>query len=310
VATFDLRVSMTGLGLFATQESTKQLHFLMPSSDSASGTHEHAGHDHLHMACIFANAAYLQPNSPSEILNSVVPFMIGGHYVDFSALGGDQTQDPANQLPPELLNLGELSNSYVQWGLVSEDPGDLVASRVTISKGDLECYEPGARWHVTAAAPSIHHMAWLLTWQVSGVETEADGGFQLRPIEFATGAVMQVPRLYPTTDNNRIHIWAMYLPPDQMPPFGPKPAQIAWGAEPPHLHIAYKLLGPSPRWPTIRYLDNVNDGQGCHPRWPSDRRDTPPAATAPSTHHHAVSPTGGAAFGDEWTCAGARAEVR
>ena len=308
---------MTGLGLFATQAATKQLHYLMPSSDLASATaHDHGamGHDttehdqsHVHTACIVVNAANLQPNSPAEIPNSVVPFSIDEHYLDLSEMGGPQTQDPASQLPESLLDLGGLSESFVHSGLVSSSPGDSVAARVTISKGDLECHEPGARWHVTAAAPSIRNMAWLLTWQISGVTGDGDGGLDLHPIEFGTGNVMSVPRLYPTRDTNRIHIWVMHLPPDQMPPFGAKPPRPAWGSAPPHLSIAYKLLGPAPRWPMIRYLDDVNDGKGCYPRWPSDRRDTPTPAAAT---RHAVMPSAGAAFGDEWTCVGARAEVR
>ena len=317
MATFDLRVSMTGLGLFATQAATKQLHFLMPSSDWDTGTRESsvdchataAGESHVHTAVIVANAAYLQPGSGAEIRNSVVPFEIGGHYIDLGTLGSDQTQDPASQLPDALLDLGRLSDSYVQAGLVGPTPGDRVASRVTISKGDLECYEPGARWHVTAAEPSINHMAWLLTWQISGVQPDSDGGLQLEAREFDSDSVRKIPRLYPTTDTNRIHIWVMHLPPDQMPPFGPKPPQPAWGSEPPHLHLAYKLLGPEPKRPLIRYLDNVNDGRGCDPRWPSDRRDTPTPPSATPTLHP-MMPSGGASFGDEWTCAGARAEVR
>ena len=318
MATFDLRVSMTGMGLFATQSATRQLHFLMPSSDSGtSATNQtadchataDAGASHVHSAVVFVNAAHLQAGSESEIRNAVVPFGIGGRYIDLSTLGGDQTQDPAGQLPDALLDLGRLSDSYVQAGLVSSTPGDRVGSRVTISKGDLECYEPGARWHVTAAEPSIHHMAWLLTWQISGVQTEGDGGFQLEAIEFDSENVFRFPRLFPTKDNNRIHLWVMHLPPDQMPPFGPKPPQPAWGSEPPHLHLAYKLLGPDPKWPVIRYLDNVNDGRGCDPRWPSDRRDSP-TPPSPTTTRHPMMPSGGASFGDEWTCMGARAEVR
>ena len=314
VATFDLRVSMTGLGLFATQAPTKQLHFLMPSSDSADGHAGHEGHeghaaDHVHSACIVLNAAYLQPNSPAEIPNAVVAFSIGGQYLDLSALGtNQQTQDPASQLPPEVFDFGKASNSHIDPSFVGGAPGDRVASRVTISKGDLECYEPGARWHVLADAPGVNNIAYLLTWQISGVELDGDGSIRLQPVEFESGKLAPLPKLYPTTNNNRIHIWAMHLPPDQMPPFGPKPPPLNFGDEPPHLPMAYKLLGPDPRWPVIRYLDTVNNGKHCNPRWPSDRRETTTPPTA--VHRHAIMPSGGAAFGDEWTCIGVRAEVK
>jgi hypothetical protein len=317
VATFDLRVSMTGLGLFGTQAATKQLHFLMPATDAAAGAaHDHASHhdgaasaSHVHSACLVTNAAYLQKDSPSEIHNAVVPFWIGGTFLDLSALGEPQAKTPAEQLPNALLDLGSLAEAHIHPGLVSSSPGDDVASRVTIANAKLECHEPGARWHVTAAAPDVRNMAYLLTWQLIGVTADAEGGIQLQPIEFGSQTAMPLPRLFPTKDKNAIHIWVMHLPPEHMPPFGVKPPQPEFGTEPPHLRMASRLLGPAPKWPTIRFLDNVNDGSSCSPRWPSDRREAPTPETL-TRAPHAIAPSGGAEFGDEYTCAGARAEVK
>ena len=325
----DLLISMTGLGLFATEDKKKRLHFLMPSSESqySGGDHDHeSGHasgGHPHAACIVTNSAYLKPNSPDEIKDVITMVPFNGRYLDLTVLGMSKDA-PSKTLPTDLLDLGEFDGFYVDSGLVDENPGKDVTARVTLSKGQVDCYATGTRWHLESrknGKTDIRPMAFLITWRIPDVPYNATTGLELTLNRFDSEHTEPLPRLHPILKNGKkqIHLWVLHVPPREMPLYGEQPVAVGFGNPSPHLHLVNKLLGiTDPEKATqIRYLDTNTPPGDCTVVWPVSYRlkpsnggGSPPMHSEPNEMAFMAAAAGAMAYGDPFTCGGARVEVK
>jgi hypothetical protein len=305
---YDLKISVTGLGVF-TQDEQGKVHFLMPTtpaSDGSSGSSHHAHgpadeHRHVpHVACLAYDTKYLEDGSADS---GTALHKLDNQVLDLSddKLGTKYTGSGDRLDKKMILNLTPLTDARVTHTLVEDVcTDDELMARVTLFNGGISCCAGAAEWltrKIGGGAAQVEPMVFLVTWTIPGV-TQNPLQLTLRQLDNST-TVLKLPNLRPV--GGEIHLWVVHVPPEQLPPVSTQPPEPALGAKPEHLHMAYKLLSPAlgQSEPSITYA-----GRGGGPTDPCPDRSI--GGFKPRVPDK-IKASAAAFFGDEYTCAPARA---
>ena len=229
---FDLRISFTGVCLFTpdvapASPAQHRMHVLLP----AFGTG-----DHHHHARLVYDVAYLTGAPGLARRLDCVP--LEGGYLEILSPGALNAAFPREvvSLDP-IMSPERLPRSYV-----SDAPGPLVSSRVTLASGAVSNYEVGA--HFEVGEVSARRMTWQLEWTVRGIESDRLA-LDLRPFttqEDEPSPPVPPRELFPIGDTIRLFVYNVTcqdLPPLRLMDDFPV------GAEVEHFKAYYQLYGAS-----------------------------------------------------------------
>ena len=301
MATFDLRIAITGLCLLVEDDAGAQVHVLIPEL-TTGGT---GGGGHHGMVPHFAQLAFdpMHLRRPADrprgqTSEGLVLESLTGYALDLAnvvaarrkAGSGAQPWEGKRLLPEEFLHLGELVDGKVPKALVGDLPGPDVSARVTLSIGRATGFLPGSIWLAqrNAGTPvrpqDARPMARFLQWTVSDIE----GDSVTLPMKGLNGiADRSIGPLYPTMDTDgreTVSLWVYHVPANELPPVEQERDEPTFGDELPHFTALLPLLkdasGQPVGTPSIRFLCTTDDA----PVWPGRRHPMDRSAGLDSKH--------------------------
>jgi hypothetical protein len=268
---FDLRITFTGMCLFAPHPTTGRMHALLPSFQGA-------GNDpaHQHYPVLIYDVAYELPNSPQFLRRlACVP-------LDRTSLSLPQPVGSTATLvlPDEVADLdrvvgqGSLPKRYL-----TSDPNPELDCRVTMSAGAVTDYKLGE--YFLFGGGEARRMTWQLEWTIRGIQEDR---LQWR-LQALTSADPQPPgleTLYPIGGviHIKIHnVTCQYLPKRKVRELpGYKAAE--------HFEGYYELINKPSL--TIPLNDKIQATEYSE----CSCEEVEAGAQQESSHHHAGTPHG------------------
>jgi hypothetical protein len=137
---FELRLTISGLCLFARDDRAKQMHILMPATDKElTGCNGKPMYVPSHIAWLLYDRRYEDASSPAR---QVAAVPLDG----ISQIIGDGSSCAGTGLPQEIADLGEAADAVVPARYVTMPIERPLAARLTLAAGEAVGCTPGGRW--------------------------------------------------------------------------------------------------------------------------------------------------------------------
>jgi hypothetical protein len=198
MATFDLRISFTGLCFWLVENG--KLWVLMPE------THDHGPSEERHVAKLMYDRAYERAHQ-SDLSRDIACKDLARR--DLAFVG------PAPlslRLPSEILPL-DAHHGKVAVSLLGSAPDARLRTRIRLASGCICWYDPGIVWEVSPGSGEHRRLTYRVEWVIRNIEGEPLPAFDLSG--FDGGTTQTVGPLYPIGDT--IHLDIMHVPVAQLP---------------------------------------------------------------------------------------------
>jgi hypothetical protein len=272
---FELRLTISGLCLFAQDDRAKQMHILMPATDKEfTGCNGAPMYVPSHIAWLVYERRYEDASSPA---GQVAAVPLDGT----SQIIGDGSSCAGTQLPHEVADLGQAARAVVPAKYITMPIDRPLAARLTLTAGEAVGCAPGARWDFGGnvdeeLTPGVHWTMANIAGSTLGLNTAH--GYKILS---AIGHVIELSIFCVPPSN----LPGLNGPPTPPPPGGPPAHFAAFYALCVAEHVQCpKFHGPSTQPPTdggVLHDDGVNPFSclvGTAPVGPTLNQRAPQAA--------------------------------
>lgn len=154
MATFDLRLTFSGLCMFVPAKDGKTMHVLMPVTGPSTGHPQHLSRLYHHPAFATGTGNPSTPKKPAAI-------DIEGRAIELKFPG-----TPTTALPASIVKISDICKKKVDPDLLQGAPHGPVTARVSMTSGQLGKPNDGLIWDIDGTA---HELASLVTWTIHGI---------------------------------------------------------------------------------------------------------------------------------------------